>query len=69
MITDQKRELTEEIKIIDETVNNKEMLQKEYIKRNEKLPLQKKIFSARILSKLMADERAEKIQNRLTHIL
>ena len=62
MITDQKRELTEEIKIIDETVNNKEMLQKEYIKRNEKLPLQKKIFSARILSKLMADERTEKIE-------
>ena len=28
-----------EIKQIDETVNDKELLQKEYISRNEKLPL------------------------------
>ena len=56
-ITKQKRELTKKIKQIDETVNDKTLLQKEYIKRNEKLPLKKKIFSARILSKLMKEER------------
>ena len=62
MITKQKRKLAQEIKIIDETINNKDLLQKEYIKRNDKLPLKKKIFSVRILSKLMIQEREEKIQ-------
>ena len=61
MITKQKRELTKEIKRIDETVNDKSLLQEEYIKRNEKLPLKKKIFSVRILSKLMQEERNEKL--------
>ena len=61
MITEKKRELTEKIKRIDETVNNKELLQEEYVKRNEKLPLKKKIFSVRILSKLMQQERDEKL--------
>ena len=62
MITRQKKELTEEIKRIDETINNKELLQKEYVKRNEKLSLKKKIFSVRILSKLMREEREEKLE-------
>lgn len=62
MITEEKRKLTEEIKYIDETINNKEMLQEEYIKRNKDLPLEKKIFSVRILSKLMIDEREEKLK-------
>ncbi len=61
MITKQKRELAQEIKKIDETVNDKILLQEEYIKRNENLPLKKKIFSVRILSKLMQDERNEKL--------
>ena len=61
MITKQKRELAQEIKRIDETINDKALLQEEYIKRNEKLPLKKKIFSARILSKLMQQERNEKL--------
>lgn len=61
-ITKEKRKLTNEIRNIDETINNKSMLQEEYIKRNEKLPLEEKIFSIRILSQLMADEREEKIE-------
>ncbi len=61
MLTKQKRDLTRKIKLIDETINNKDMLQKEYIKRNEKLPLKKKIFSVRILSKQMIQEREEKL--------
>ena len=62
MLTNDKKRLAEEIKYIDETINNKELLQNEYIKRNEKLPLQQKIFSARILSNMMIKEREEKIE-------
>ena len=62
MLTKRKRELTQEIKRIDETVNDKVLLQEEYIKRNEKLPLKKKIFSVRVLSKLMQEERNEKLE-------
>lgn len=61
-ITKEKRELTKEIKRMDETLNNKTMLQEEYEKRNKYLPLQEKIFSSRILSKIMAEEREEKIK-------
>ncbi len=61
-ITKQKRDLAKQIKKVDETINNKELLQQEYIKRNEKLPLQQKIFSIRILSKMMIEEREEKIR-------
>ena len=61
-LTKQKRELTEKIRLIDETINNKDMLQKEYISRNENLPLKKKIFSVRILAKIMSEERNQKIE-------
>ena len=37
MITKQKRELAQEIKLIDETVNDKTLLQQEYIKRNDEV--------------------------------
>lgn len=61
-ITKEKRKLTNEIRNIDETINNKLMLQEEYRKRNKDLPLAEKIFSIRILSQLMTDEREEKIE-------
>lgn len=61
-ITKEKRELTKKIKEIDETLNNKEKLQEEYEERNKYLPLQNKIFSSRILSKIMEEERKEKIK-------
>lgn len=60
-ITKQKRQLEKEIKKIDEIINNKTTLQEEYEKRNERLPLQEKIFGIRILAKLMTDERKKKI--------
>ena len=60
-ITKEKRKLEHEIKYIDETINDKNKLQKEYNARNENLPLEKKIFSMRILSKMMQEERAEKM--------
>ena len=62
MITKQKRKLTKEIKIIDATVNDKKLLESEYIKRNEELPSKKKIFSVRVLSKRMKKERDEKLE-------
>lgn len=62
MISKQKRKLTKEIKKIDETLNDKTLLQEEYMKRNEQLPLKKKIFSVRVLSKVMKKEREEKLE-------
>lgn len=61
-ITKQKRKQVEEIKEIDETINDKARLQKEYEKRNKKLPLEQKIFSMRILSKIMTQEREQKVE-------
>ena len=61
-MTQEKRKLTGEIKRMDETLNNKDLLQAEYEKRNELLPLQEKIFSSRILSQMMAKEREEKLK-------
>lgn len=61
-ITKEKMKLTNEIRVLDETLNNKNMLQAEYERRNEKLPLNEKIFSVRILSKIMTDERKQKIK-------
>ena len=57
--TKQKLELLENIKQIDSILSNKDLLQKEYIKRNEDLPLDKKIFSMRVLSNIMEKEREE----------
>lgn len=70
-MTTEKRKLTKEIKQMDETLNNKNLLQEEYEKRNEFLPLQEKIFSVRILSQIMADERKEKLDRleRVNHLL
>lgn len=69
--TKQKRKLTKEIKNIDEIMNDKKMLQEEYEKRNKYLPLKEKIFSVRILSKIMTEERKKKIEQleRLNQLL
>ena len=61
-ITKEKRDLTKQIRNIDETLNSKELIQQEYLSRNELLPLEEKIFSIRILKKLMIKEREEKIE-------
>ena len=61
-ITKEKRVLAKQIRDIDETLNNKELIQQEYLSRNELLPLEEKIFSIRILKKLMIKEREEKIE-------
>ncbi|MCI8641307.1 MAG: hypothetical protein HFJ59_05515 [Clostridia bacterium] len=55
--TKEKRDLTKKIKLIDTIINDKNLLEKEYAKRNEKLPLEKKIFSMKVLAKKMEKER------------
>ncbi len=60
-ITDKKLEITKQIKQIDETINNKDLLQKEYVRRNQELELEEKIFSIRILAKMLEKEREEYI--------
>lgn len=59
-ITKKKLEIANQIKEIDTIINNENLLQQEYIKRNENLPLEKKIFSMRILSQIMEQERDKK---------
>ena len=61
-ITEEKIKINKEIKMIDETINDKHLLEDEYERRNEILPLEEKIFSMRILSKIMIDERNEKLR-------
>ena len=61
-ITLEKRKLAKQIRKVDETLNSKTLLQEEYVTRNEILPLEEKIFSIRILKKLMIKEREEKIE-------
>ena len=56
-ITEQKTEITKELRRYDTTINNKELLKQEYILRNEELPIDKKIFSLKILKKMMLEER------------
>ena len=56
-LTYRKNKLKEQIKNIDTTINNKELLQQEYMRRNESLPLEQKIFSMRILTEIMVKER------------
>lgn len=60
-IDKEKKELDNKIKNIDTIINNKQLLQNEYIKRNEKLQLENKIFSMRVLRKIMLEERDDLI--------
>ena len=58
-ITNKKIDISSRIKEIDTIINSKELLEKEYIKRNEKLDLKNKIFSIRILTQIMEKEREQ----------
>lgn len=57
--TKEKKSLNKKIKNIDTILNDKILLQREYEKRNENLPYDKKIFSMRVLSNIMKKERGE----------
>ncbi len=56
-ITKEKLELAKKIRRLDKILNNKDLLHQEYVKRNELLPLEEKIFSMRVLSDIMVRER------------
>ena len=56
-ISKYKKRIIEEIRKIDITLNDKEKLTLEYESRNKDLPLQKKIFSKKVLKKILTEER------------
>lgn len=60
--TRRKIEINKKIKQIDTTINDMDLLEEEYKKRNEKLPLEKKIFSMRVLANIMVKEREEEFK-------
>ena len=57
IISKNKKQKEKEIKHLDKIVNDKNFLTQEYEKRNEKLPLEKKIFSIRVLKNNIKKER------------
>ena len=58
-ISKQKKQKEKEIRTLDKILNDKELLIDEYEKRNEKLPLEKKIFSVRVLKNTLKEERKQ----------
>ena len=56
-LTELKKQKAKEIKKIDKTINNNELLIKEFNKRNEKLPKYKKIFGPDVLLGTLKRER------------
>lgn len=60
-LTEQKTNLMNDIKVIDQTINHENLLQEEYNSRNEKLPVKQKIMSITILYELMVKEREKKL--------
>ncbi len=61
-ISKRKKEKESEIKILDKIINDKNLLIKEYERRNENLPLEKKIFSIRVLKGKLKEEREQILQ-------
>jgi len=59
--TEKKKQYNEQIKQIDQTVNNTNLLREEYNKRNENLPNKEKIFSISHLAERLDKEREELI--------
>lgn len=54
-----KKKKEREIKKIDKIMNDKKLLRQEYEKRNDALPLDKKIFSIRVLKEILLNERTK----------
>lgn len=61
-VTRIKKKITKQIEQLDKIINNKELLQTEYEKRNENLPNKEKIFSIRHLVKKLEEERQEYVE-------
>lgn len=56
-ISKNKKQKEKEIKNLDKIINDKNLLIEEYERRNERLPLEKKIFSIRVLKNNLKKER------------
>ena len=61
-ITEEKKMISSKIREIDETLNDKEKLKKEYINRNSKLPNKDKIFSVSFLYDILENERKAQVE-------
>ncbi len=57
--TKEKMKIAEKIREYDTILNNKKELEQEYVKRNENVSIEKKIFSIKVLSEIMTKEREE----------
>ena len=62
LITIEKRKINLEIRKIEKIISDKELLDKEYQRRNKKLPLEKKIFSQKNLAKIMKMEKQKLLE-------
>ena len=63
-LTKDKKDINKKIKFLDIVISDKQMLQQEYNRRNASLPLDKKIFSMKVLSKMLKEERQELISQK-----
>ena len=61
-ISKNKKQKEKEIKKLDKIINDKSLLIKEYENRNKKLPLEKKIFSIRVLKNNLKEERKKVLE-------
>ena len=61
-ISKNKKKKEKEIRKLDKIVNDKNLLVEEYEKRNKRLPLEKKIFSIRVLKNQLKKEREDLIK-------
>ena len=62
-----KKNIEKKIKQLDKVLNDKSLLMKEYENRNNKLELEKKIFSIRVLKNMLKEERTNLI-NKITEL-
>lgn len=60
-LSNYKKKLEKNLKKIDLILNDKEKLSKEYETRNKDLPLEQKIFSKKVLKKILSEEREDNI--------
>lgn len=61
-ITKEKKELNSKILNLEKIISDKELLAREYQIRNENLPLEKKIFSKKILEKILREEKQKIVE-------
>ncbi len=53
----EKSKIKQDLKELESIISDKQKLQEEYKKRNERLPLEKKIFSMKVLNKILLEEK------------